>query len=376
MYIDWFDLSHIPLSRDANIVINCFMENREQQILSEIKVMMASIRSQLERLDVKMAELQQIVDPEEFEAESIDIGIDVDEAVEAVRNVEVQEIPLMMEEDDDDDLPFAQSEVVEQPVEEAVEEAAEEPVEENVEESPEEPVENSVEEYVGLPAEESVEESDEVSVEELVDESEEESDDESLEELLEEPACESVEESEENSDEESCEEFVDESEEELEEDTEGTQEYLPDEQPEETYEEPEQDVEPVEQVPDETAEEDDDDLPGIFDVPEPLTVAAKAAETAKPVLNDVVMADYAWKRDMPGSSVRDIRSAIGLNDRVRFINHLFQEDAQAFVNALTEINKMESLDDVVAYVSAQHPEWDMGSEIVYRFMMAVRRKIR
>ena len=269
---------------DANIVINCFMENREQQILSEIKVMMASIRSQLERLDAKMAELQQMVDPEEFEAESIDIEIDVDEAVEAVQTVEVQEISLQMEEDDDD-LPFAQSEVVEQPVEEAVEEAAEEPVEKNVEESPEE-------------------------------------------------------------------------------------------QTEEAYEEPEQVDEPLGQVEDTTAEEDDDDLPGIFDIPEPLTVAAKAAETAKPVLNDVVMTDYAWKRDMPGSSVKDIRSAIGLNDRVRFINHLFKEDAQAFVNALSEINRMESLEDVVSYICVQYPEWEMGSELVYRFMMAVRRKIR
>ena len=30
------------------------MENREQQILSEIKSMVASIRSQLEKLDAKM----------------------------------------------------------------------------------------------------------------------------------------------------------------------------------------------------------------------------------------------------------------------------------------------------------------------------------
>ena len=337
---------------DANIVINCFMENREQQILSEIKVMMASIRSQLERLDAKMAELQQMVDPEEFEAESIDIEIDVDEAVEAVQTVEVQEISLQMEEDDDD-LPFAQSEVVEQPVEEAVEEAAEEPVEKNIEESLEEPVQNSVEELVGLPAEESVAESEENSDEE--------------------PCGELVEESDE--------EFVDESadypEEEIEEEeADGTQEDLPEEQTEEAYKEPEQVDEPLGQVEDTTAEEDDDDLPGIFDIPEPLTVAAKAAETAKPVLNDVVMTDYAWKRDMPGSSVKDIRSAIGLNDRVRFINHLFKEDAQAFVNALSEINRMESLEDVVSYICVQYPEWEMGSELVYRFMMAVRRKIR
>ena len=315
MYIDWFDLSYVPISRDANIVINCFMENREQQILSEIKVMMASVRSQLERLDAKMAELQQIVDPEEFEAESIDIELDLDEVVEAVQTVEVQEIPLQME--DDDDLPFAESEAVE------------------------EPVEDPVEEYV----------------DQIADEPEEEAAEEIVEELSDEPSYESEEDPGEEPEEESADEVVE----------------VP---VEESYEEPEQVEEPVEQVADEPAEEDDDDLPGVFDIPEPVTVASKAAEQAKPVLNDVIMADYAWRRDMPGSSVKDIRSAIGLNDRVRFINNLFKEDAQAFVNALTEINKMESIDEVVGYVCAQYPEWEMGSELVYRFMMAVRRKIR
>ena len=52
------------------------MENREQQILSEIKSMMASIRIQLERLDAKMAELQQVVDPEDSAAMPIDLDID------------------------------------------------------------------------------------------------------------------------------------------------------------------------------------------------------------------------------------------------------------------------------------------------------------
>ena len=44
------------------------MENREQQILSEIKTMMATIRMQIEKLDAKMAQLQQIVDPEDVAA--------------------------------------------------------------------------------------------------------------------------------------------------------------------------------------------------------------------------------------------------------------------------------------------------------------------
>lgn len=205
------------------------MENREQQILSEIKSMMASIRSQLERLDAKMAELQQVVDPEEFDSTPIDIEIDeivpaADLSVDEPQTVEVQEIPLEVE-----DIP----EVME-----------------------------------------------------------------------------------------------------------------------------------------------DDDLPGVFDIPEPVTVADKASVEAKPILNEVITADYAWRRDMPGTPVRDIRSAISLNDRVIFINLLFKEDAQAFVDTLSKINAMETLDQAVGFVCASFPEWDLSSELVYRFMMAVRRKVR
>lgn len=217
----------------------CLMENRQQQILSEIKSMMSSIRSQLEKLDAKMAELQQIVDPEDFEAESIDIEIDMIPMPEpVVETVDVQE----------DDLPF-------------------------------------------------------------------------------------------------------------------------DDVPEETAE-PEAVKEEV--VP----EEDDDDLPAVLEEPEIKTVAARAEEKAAPTINDVMATDHAWRKDMPGTPVRDIRSAISLNDRVIFINLLFNEDAQTFVDTLSRINTMETLDQAVEYICAEFPAWDMNSELVYRFMMAVRRKVR
>jgi Mg2+/Co2+ transporter CorC len=96
------------------------MENREQQILSEIKSMMASIRSQLERLDAKMAELQQVVDPEEFDMAPIDIDIDEVAHEEPVQIVEVQEIPMEVEEPEE--------EVVEESVEEVADFPEEEPV--------------------------------------------------------------------------------------------------------------------------------------------------------------------------------------------------------------------------------------------------------
>ena len=135
---------------------------------------------------------------------------------------------------------------------------------------------------------------------------------------------------------------------------------------------------PVEEVPVEApVEEDDDDLPGVFDIPvAPVTVAAKAADQARPILNEVMAADCAWRKDMPGSTVRDIRSAISLNDRVIFINLLFKEDAQTFVDTLSKINTMETLDQVVEYICAEFPSWDLNSDLVYRFMMAVRRKVK
>jgi hypothetical protein len=110
-------------------------------------------------------------------------------------------------------------------------------------------------------------------------------------------------------------------------------------------------------------------------VPETVTVAAKASAVAKPTINDAHSTDQAWRKDMPGSPVKDIRSAISLNDRVFFINNLFDEDAQAFVNALSSINAMNSLEEVVEFIIENFPHWNLNSDVVYRFMMAVRRKV-
>lgn len=114
---------------------------------------------------------------------------------------------------------------------------------------------------------------------------------------------------------------------------------------------------------------------------EPETVAEVVESVAEvpPVRQtviDVLEDKRAWKTDMPGAPVRDIRSAISLNDRVLFINRLFNEDPMSFQDMLSKINNMTSIEEVIEAVVAEHPDWDLGSEIVYRFMMAVRRKIR
>lgn len=218
------------------------MENREQQILSEIKAMMSSIRVQLEKLDDKMAELQQVVDPEDVSVEPIDLEIETSLLEEAAPEIVVQEIPLQQET------------VVEEQKMEAVE---------------------------------------------------------------------------------------------------------PEPAPE---------------------EDDDDDLP-LFSEPEPVSEAtpifeaAQASGRARKTVAEVMEDKQAWRTDIPGAPVRDLLSAISLNDRVQFINTLFKGDPSIFQQTRAKINLMTSLDQVVDFITSTF-DWDMNSQIVYRFMMAVRRKIQ
>ena len=98
--------------------------------MSEIMDLMASVRSQLELLDAKMAELQQVVGQENMDMTPIDLDIDdiLVEPVAAEVDVVVEE-PVVVEqpEDDlpDDDLPFDDIPEImvssEEPVEEPVE---------------------------------------------------------------------------------------------------------------------------------------------------------------------------------------------------------------------------------------------------------------
>ena len=98
--------------------------------------------------------------------------------------------------------------------------------------------------------------------------------------------------------------------------------------------------------------------------------------SSKKTVVDAMVSRRAWMSDMPGSEVRDVRSAISLNDRVLFINNLFSENPSFFQDAVNYINSAEDLDSVVEYFETNYPTWNMESEIVYRFMMAVRRKVR
>ena len=244
------------------------MENREYQILSEIREMISSVRAQLDALEAKVAQLSQDAVTEVLDDTPIDLDI----------------------EDVFDDIPVV------------------EPAAETVEESVAETVTETIAEVV------------EDSVAETVPEVIEEVDDDLP--------------------------FMEE------EDLPAAEEELL------------------------VAEEEKVDVEVEEDLPAAEMLIDAAVANAKPTVIDAMTAKQAWRTAIPGSPVRDIRSAISLHDRILFINGLFDEDPMLFQEVLTSINSMSSVDEVVEYLGEKRPDWNMESDEVYRFMMAVRRRIQ
>ena len=82
-----------------------------------------------------------------------------------------------------------------------------------------------------------------------------------------------------------------------------------------------------------------------------------------------------WRLDKPGLSVKNIRSGISLYDRALFIGTLFKEDYALYDKTIGELNALGTLDEAVDYLLERFPDWNLKSDIVYNFMMAVRKKL-
>ena len=98
--------------------------------------------------------------------------------------------------------------------------------------------------------------------------------------------------------------------------------------------------------------------------PEPVTEPAQD-ETA----------NLPWRTDKPGLPVKNIRSGISLLDRALFIGTLFKEDFALYDKTIADLNAMSSLDQAVDYIREHFPSWNLKSDVVYNFMMSIRKKL-
>lgn len=109
--------------------------------------------------------------------------------------------------------------------------------------------------------------------------------------------------------------------------------------------------------------------------PEPQPVAEPEPEPVEPEPEPLKL-DYQWAKDIPGGPVSNIISGISLNDRVLLINTLFKEDPLLFQRTIGAFNAMGSLREAYEHITSTFPDWNLSSDIVYRLMMAVRRKLK
>ncbi len=112
--------------------------------------------------------------------------------------------------------------------------------------------------------------------------------------------------------------------------------------------------------------------------PEPEPVVAPEPEAPKasapqPAEDDT--AHLPWRTDKPGIPVKNIRSGISLLDRALFIGTLFKEDFALYDQTIADLNAMSNLDEAVAYIREKFPHWNLKSDVVYHFMMSVRKKL-
>ena len=142
--------------------------------------------------------------------------------------------------------------------------------------------------------------------------------------------------------------------------------------------EPEPVPEPVEEP---VVEPVIDDLPEPEPAPapapaEPEPAPAEPAPVApKPVTPRPETERLPWRLDKPGMAVKNIRSGISLYDRALFIGTLFKEDYALYDKTISELNGLGNLDEAVDYLLERFPDWNLKSDIVYNFMMAIRKKL-
>ena len=108
--------------------------------------------------------------------------------------------------------------------------------------------------------------------------------------------------------------------------------------------------------------------------PEPVPEPAPAQEAA-PEVPTVDTSRMPWRLDKPGMAVKNIRSGISLYDRALFIGTLFKEDYALYDKTIGELNALATFEEAVDYVVTRFPDWNYKSDIVYNFMMAIRRKL-
>jgi hypothetical protein len=88
---------------------------------------------------------------------------------------------------------------------------------------------------------------------------------------------------------------------------------------------------------------------------------------------DKIVADYSTSIDQ---KIETLAGSFGLNERILFINELFNGDAEKFSNAVLQLDKMEDWNSGKSFLNklANQENWEKDSDTIGEFVLHVKRK--
>ena len=108
------------------------------------------------------------------------------------------------------------------------------------------------------------------------------------------------------------------------------------------------------------------------------TVSDKLKED-KTTLNEKLQRDQSQQTlgtRLHQNPIKDLKSAIGINEKFQFINELFNGSMQDYTQAVTELNLFNNLEEAIEFVDILKFKynWDINSDAYHKVMDFIRRR--
>ncbi len=133
---------------------------------------------------------------------------------------------------------------------------------------------------------------------------------------------------------------------------------------------PQAEATPIDETPKQVIEEEAPEKPEV-----PTTLADKY-KGGKEYINESFAGNFT-KNDISSKiqskPIQNISSALGINDRFKLINDLFNGDKDSFQNTISVLDASSNFNDAFNYISSSF-DWDMEEESVQLLLDLVRRK--
>ena len=107
-----------------------------------------------------------------------------------------------------------------------------------------------------------------------------------------------------------------------------------------------------------------------------VSIAESLAEKTVPSINDILK-DSQKAKDLASKyidqPISNLKANITINNKIWYIKELFNEDADLFNQSLSDLNKMNNLDQALQYIN-QHFNWNQEEDSFLSFIELVFRR--